>query len=173
MYRKNQILLFATLLAFASCKKDSNNATTTPSTTNNNTNNNNTGSTAWNWNGAKPFSAKIDGVSFVADTSTIFYVESFGYINIAIKDKDGVGLGLSIPTNAAAGQEITAPSPANLSYTDQDKGIQLSGKIGKYKIISITSTVIEGKFYVDMYDPTNTTKTTKNVTEGYFYINRQ
>lgn len=167
----NRTLVFIALLAFASCKKDSTNTTTTP---NNNTNNNtNTGSNDWNWTGTKPFSAKTDGASFDTDTSSIFYVESFGYINIAIKDKAGVGYGVSIPTSATAGQEFTVPSPANLSYTDQDKGIQLSGKTGKYKIISITSTVIEGKFYVDMYDPTGATQTTKKVTEGYFYINRK
>lgn len=161
MQKKLTTIIVAAVLStilFSACNKSTTPTATTPAT-------------SWNWSGTAPFSAKIDGAAFDTDTSTLQVVSSLGYVNIVVYDKaDEVSLGLSIQSNAVAGNEYTMPSPNNLTYTNQNAGMQYIASSGKCKIISISANSIEGYFYSDMKDPTGNDPKIPKVTEGYFNV---
>lgn len=164
----------STVFILAACNKSDN---ANPSNNNSNNNNTNT-STDFNWSGTPPLSVKVDGVDFVPDLTDTANVQVFdfaGYTNLMVTDKNNVTIAVSVQSNATANTEYTMPSPDNISYTHDtpDTTYVLQAKTGKYKIITNNATTLEGLFTATLYDPTNTIKDTKTLTNGYFKITKK
>lgn len=157
------LALSAAILAASCSKKSSSSPSTTTTTT--------TTGSDWSWSGTAPFSAKVDGVTYLGDSLHTSANTMLGMFNIMSQNSSDTGFSISFVSTPAANTEYAVPSPANFGISVMGVGSFESLKGGKIKVINMTSTMIEGKFYGTLVDPTGAIKDSIKVTEGYFNIN--
>lgn len=166
-------LVVAGLMSFSSCNKQYN---TQVSDSNDTTNNNNgvggSSTGGFKWTGTAPMSAKINGVVFVPTAVTL--TKNGDYYSVQGHDDNGTFLSAVFPVSAAAGKVFSSPNPALLGLiTGSSHGtLNLGSMNGKIKIVTNSTTVVEGYFYGDMVDFSGLNGIVIPVTEGYFKVDK-
>jgi len=159
------LILAAALLAVASCNKQYDTTVSDSQATGSSN-----GGGGFNWTGTAPMSAKVNGASFQANE--VYFSNAGGYYNIMGQENNAIILGVSVPAGAAEGKVYSAPTPAGVSGAFPPS-LALISSTGKVKVITNSSTILEGYFWADLRDPNGLSDTTVHITEGYFKVDKQ
>jgi len=152
------LALSATVLS-TGCKKD---------------NNNNSSSNSFNWTGTAPLSVKINGVQYQATSGSATTFLNNGII-VTGQNASDTAISITFSTAVTANTVYSVPSPSNIALTIQtattaQNGVYESLSGGGVKILSYSTSSVEGLFYGTLTDPTKVSNATYALTDGYFNV---
>jgi hypothetical protein len=165
-------ILAAAVLTLASCNKQYDTEVSDSQTNNNNNGGNGSSGSGFNWTGAAPMSAKIDGVAFAPTEVTL--TKSGESYTVQGSTDEGTFLSVVFPVAAIPGKVFSSPYPALIGLvTGSSNGtLNLGSMNGKVKIVTNNATMVEGYFYGDMVDFSGLNGVVIPVKEGYFKVDK-
>lgn len=143
----------------------------------NNGGGNNGGNSSFNWSGTDPLSAKTDGEAWVANDASTFDLNGYTIIDGSLENtSNDKTVMISIKSSIVEAGKTYSVSATSadvvITYTEYIDGPTLyTAASGEVRIDENDATHVKGKFYFTGKDPF--TSTSKNVTEGYFNINKE